>query len=65
MVKAATDSVAWRGVAVGAVALIIGMLGWFLVYQVHKTDQIEQDVNVIQTDIALIKQRLGVGGDGR
>lgn len=61
MAKVAADSGFWRGIAIGAVALIVAMLGWFLLYQVEKTDQIKRDVEAIQTDVALIKQRLGNG----
>lgn len=54
----------WRSLAIGAMGLIIMMLGAFLAYQVAKTDGIEDSVNEIKTDIALIQQRLGID-DGR
>lgn len=54
----------WKVLAVSSVGLIIMMLGWFLVYQVGKTDALEDAVGGIKTDIAVIKQSLGIA-DGR
>jgi hypothetical protein len=50
----------WRALAIGAMGLIIMMLGAFLAYQVAKTDGIETAVNQIKVDIALIQQQLEI-----
>jgi hypothetical protein len=42
----------WQGLAIGATGLIVAMLGWFLISQAGKLDDLTRAVNELKVEVA-------------
>ena len=60
MARVAEPNGFWKTLALGLCGLVVLMLGWFLVYQVGRTDEVTDSVNNIERRIARIEERLDI-----